>query len=241
MHGNGMPVKVALSRSTGTLREPLAAAARLPLSEAFPVYAWALENAVQRLGGAAQARTTLRPLFDALADITELAPRLEENAAARALRAARAARKASRPGAADPLVRMRIDPGDRAAAERVLRAWCAAHPSRSLLLSDRFFSPEELPWVRLLAEAMPSGCRITVLTSRHGQAQAKVPTPWEQAYRLHWRLRVAESAPPPVEIVILGTERGGQAPFHDRRLIAPGRAPASPSAGRSTRSEGRAT
>jgi hypothetical protein len=205
------------------LREPLAAAARLPLSDAFPIYAWAVENTVQRLGRApAQARTTLRPLFDALAQVTDLAPRLEEDADARARRAARAALKASRPaGGGDLRVAARIAPGDRAEAERVLRAWCAAHPSPSLMLGDRYFGPEELRWVRLLAEAMPPGCRITILTSRQGQAQAKVAQPWGLAYKHHWR-RIADNDPPPVEIVILGTAADGRAPFHDRRLVAAG-------------------
>src|SRR5262249_14285680 len=78
----------------------------------------------------------------------------------------------------------------------------------------------ELGWVRVLAEAMPPGCRITVFTSRHAQHTAKVPQPWEQAYKLEWR-RNTDSPPPPVELIILGTVRDGQAPFHDRRLIAP--------------------
>jgi hypothetical protein len=88
------------------------------------------------------------------------------------------------------------------------------------MVSDRFFGPDELRWIRLLGEAMLPRCRITVLTSRKGQT--RIAKPWEQTYKLHWRLKIAEGTPLPVEIVILGTMKDGQAPFHDRRIIVAG-------------------
>ena len=94
------------------LREPLVAAARLPLSEAFTIYVWALENAVRRLSGAApQVRTILHPMFLAIAQVTELAPQLEEDAEARAARTARAAARNS--ATDDVELTTRIGPGDR--------------------------------------------------------------------------------------------------------------------------------
>lgn len=203
------------------LRQPLAEVARLPLSESFPVYALSIENSIRRLGGTnLQARMNLRPLFEAMVEVTELVPQLVEDASARATRAARVARRPRDDGEGwfSELIRA----GQRVDAEQMLRAWCAAHRSPYVKLSDRFFTPEQLDWIRLLAEAMPPGCQITVLTSRQGQENAHVTRPWAQSYKLHWRLRVADQDAPPTEIVIIGTEKEGIAPFHDRRIVVAG-------------------
>jgi hypothetical protein len=57
-------------------RDPVRLAANHPLKRAYPILAWAVENAVQRLSNTDQANTTLRQLFDATCLAAEISVRM---------------------------------------------------------------------------------------------------------------------------------------------------------------------
>src|SRR5437763_1236030 len=67
-----------LTASGGTRAWPrwLHRAAMLPLSEAYPILAWVIENAVRRYSTTQQAATYLRPLYNAMVLSAELAGRV---------------------------------------------------------------------------------------------------------------------------------------------------------------------
>ena len=48
-------------------------------------------------------------------------------------------------------------------------------------------------------------------------------TPWDEAYRHHWRIHIsANQDPPDTEIVIVGTTSGGELPIHERWWLTHG-------------------
>jgi len=58
------------------MRNYVEAAAELPLNMAYPIFAWAVENATQRYAKTAQANTHLLPMFEATMLGAELAARI---------------------------------------------------------------------------------------------------------------------------------------------------------------------
>ena len=55
------------------LRQAVRAAGRYPLRDAFPIFAWVIENAARRFSGSSQSRSAVRVIFEAAIHATNLA------------------------------------------------------------------------------------------------------------------------------------------------------------------------
>jgi hypothetical protein len=50
-----------------------------------------------------------------------------------------------------------------------------------------------------------------------------VSFPWEEAYRRYWYENLSDQKPPETDIVIVGTQKGGDLPIHDRWWVTGGK------------------
>jgi DNA-binding transcriptional regulator GbsR (MarR family) len=194
------------------LRKYLDQAAHQPLSWAYSVFSWYLENAVIRYSKTDQAATFLRPMFNACVVGAELAGRIAGKDLVR-LRALKV-RSNTLSGAQTVL----ITPSSREEAERVLTAWFEQHLGESVMIHDPYFSPKDLHWLQLIRTSKPH-CRICIVASRIHQPTLKTGEQLDEMYSRAWK-ESYDQTPPRAEIAILGGERSGESPIHDRWLIS---------------------
>jgi hypothetical protein len=196
------------------LRKYLELAAGQPLNRAYSVLCWYIENAVVRYSKTDQAPTFLRPMFDACVVGAELAGQIAGKALIRlkALKSHSTALSGTRS--------LLITPGTREEAIRILSAWFERYLGEKVNLHDPYFTPNDLSWLQVIRSAKPS-CRICVLTSRVQQPALKSGQDLEEMYLNAWRGGFDQS-PPNAEIAIIGGEKGGESPIHDRWLVSSG-------------------
>jgi hypothetical protein len=90
-----------------------------------------------------------------------------------------------------------------------------------LIICDAFFGPPDLEVLQLLSAVNPE-FKVQILTSRKHQLNQGLRTPWEDAYRDYWMLRVSDQQPPSKEIVVVGTQTKQESPLHDRWWLTTG-------------------
>ncbi|HUY78628.1 MAG TPA: hypothetical protein VMV29_17790, partial [Ktedonobacterales bacterium] len=200
-------------------------ASQSPLSDAYPIYAWILENAAVRFRFQrpnAAVDSSLRVLFEATVNATELAGKLIAYTSQRALESARysAYYTTDQAPSSETGIRL-IRTGEHEAAVEYIRAWLMAHAVDYLLLIDPYFSRQDLEWLNLMAEACP-GLPVNILTGARAQHQEQLEGTLDELYQAHWRQAVSDQAPPPTQVTVVGIGKGGPAPFHDRWLLTHG-------------------
>lgn len=197
------------------IRNIIGFAAHMSLAESYPLMAWAIEHTVYKYANDTEARARLTYLFDSTVTAANLALQLGANATDRAKRVKDYS--PSSPATTTGLIRV----GDREAAIRFIRTWFEQSVHEYVKIADPYFGPDELEWVRLLADSVRD-CRVQVLTSRKAQQQSGIQTPWEDSYNLHWKLKISDQEPPDTEIVVAGRKPHGDSPIHDRFIITKG-------------------
>ena len=185
-------------------------AASLPLQKAYPILAWAIENAIRRLSRTDQARTHLVPLFEAAVLGTELAGRIAARSSDQVKQVKQYAQKT-----VEDQTNIIIRAGEREKALQFLKEWFAHSVSEYLKICDQFFGVNDLEILQILKSANP-GVKCSVLTSRKQQAQDKLSQQWDEAFQNHWRIHISDQEPPTTKIVIVGVESSGKSPIHER-------------------------
>lgn len=180
----------------------LLAAGNLDLPRAFPVIAWAVENAKRRTSAPRGIAETVRPIFESLLFVAEL---LRQSNQLRDL-----PRKVPS-GSRDNLDRSIFNPGERAQALAYVKTWLEDGHKDWITITDPYFDLEALEAVALI-ESVNAHCNISVLTSlghlrsRH----ATDPAQWHDRW-----LSIANHQPPQTHIVAVSDSRG-RFPIHDR-------------------------
>ncbi len=182
-------------------------AARLPLSEAYPILAWIIENATVRFAKTDQALTHLRPLFEATVLGAELAGRITM----RTLATGRRARLQPNTSGDDGVIL--FGAGDRTEVMSFLRSWLEQEATSYLTICDEYFGPEDLEVLKLLNAVNPT-CRVSILTSQKHLHQKSISNP-EEVFRREWR-RLSDQEPPDTEVLVVGLASSGKSPIHDR-------------------------
>ncbi len=196
-------------------REFLLTAAKHPLEKTYPILAWIIENAIRRFATTSLAKTHLRSVYYATLLGVELTGKM-------VLRSSDQARRAKDyVGRSIDSSSFIINPGTREATLGLFRDWFENEVKDYLLIVDPFFGPEYLEILNLLNAVNP-GVRVGILTSSKRHKDREIRTPWEDAYRDHWLLKVSDQQPPFTEIVIVGTKRKHESPIHDRWLLTNG-------------------
>jgi hypothetical protein len=198
------------SKSQEDVRDYVSIASQMPVSDAYPILAWVIGNAVTRFAGTDQAASILRPIFEA----TLIASRIAGRMADHNLRVVRAAFVGDRPsqiGGSSNLIRA----GERDLAMSRIRVWLEQRVNEYLTICDPFFGPADLDVLKLILSIKPN-IQVRILSSLKHQMQEKVETPYEETYRSHWRTQIADQDPPDTEITLVGTQKANDSPIHDR-------------------------
>jgi hypothetical protein len=185
----------------------------LPLEKAYPIWAWVIENAVQRFSKTDAARTHLRPIFEATLQGVAMCEKIAARSSTIIKRTTNLIATSSK--GQSTLVRA----GERDKALEFLMDWFTNGVREYLKICDPYFGLDDLPLLQLLKSASPT-CRVQILTSK--EHNKNIPQPQDEAYLAHWRLKVSDQEPPETEIVIAGIEGSGKSPIHDRWWLTSG-------------------
>jgi hypothetical protein len=183
-----------------------------PLSQAYPIMCWVIQNSVLRFRNGDQEVSRLVPILDA----TLLSAGLAQQLAARTLEEFRAAKDDSRIKESRELIVVR--PGERDRAFEFVKTWVDSHVQEYIKICDPYFCLADLPILKLIKEVRPN-CSVSILTSRIQQQRAGIATPFEDSYKQYYRSHVLSDDPPPTEVVIAGVGSPGDSPIHDRWLL----------------------
>jgi len=197
-------------------RDFIQVAAKHPLDQTYPIFAWAIENVIRRFANIDQAKSHLRSIFLA----TFLGVELAEKMAARSSAQVKRAKDYSVQLSETPNIIFR--PGSREEVLEILRDWFEHEVRDFLIICDQFFGPPDLEVLNLLNAVNPE-CKVQILTSRKHQTDLRLQIPWEEAYRDYWISRVSDQQPPSTEIVVVGTQTRQESPVHDRWWLTAGR------------------
>lgn len=206
---------MAANRKLESLREFARVAASLPFTEAYPILALVIGNAVARFSHTDQARTILRPMFEATLLASQIAARMADQNNRIALTAF--AGVDSTAGAINPDL---IKAGQRDLAVRRIEQWIAEKVGEYLTISDPFFGPGDLDVLRMILAIKP-GTKVRVLTSLKHQKQEQVAEPYGHTYSQRWHSDFSSQDPPDTEIAVVGTKTG-DSPIHDRWWLTAG-------------------
>jgi len=186
-------------------------AATLPISEAYPILAWIIENTTRRMSNTPQARSSIIPIFNTTLQGAELAARLTTRFTHRLDLIKKDAIRRS--GISKSVI---IKARERDKAIKLLSQWFEDEVQDYLKICDPYFSHEDLDILRLLYFVKPN-CEVYVLTSR--KHQDKGIQNLEDHYRSYWRSHFPGIKLPKIEIIVVGTQSSGDSPIHERWLL----------------------
>src|SRR5262245_56610909 len=178
-------------------RDPIVAASNYPLSEAYPILAWEIENAIQRFSNTDQARTILRQVFDATLMAAEIYARMSTRFSDQLKRAKDRRAQENEEGL------ILVSAGDREKALRALQDWFVHDVKDYLKICDQFFGSSDLELLMLIRSANPK-CNVYILTSKKHHDNERIFSP-QTEYLEYWR-RISDQDPPETDIVIVGIE-----------------------------------
>jgi uncharacterized protein YnzC (UPF0291/DUF896 family) len=189
-------------------------ASEKPLREAYPIFCFVLENAVQRRAQADEARLFLRKMFEATLRACELTFLV-------AIRPSKKRKSQSILNRSVCTGRKIIHARQRSEAIEYLRRWLQDNAKEYLRVCDPYFGPKDLEILQLVLESAPT-LAVQVLTSRRNQDREKVRQPWVSTYRRYWHENFSEQDPPLTDVYVVGTASGNH-PIHDRWWLTRGR------------------
>lgn len=202
----------AETRHVRTTRDLAKLAASAPLEDAYPIFAWIIENAIQRRAQAGEAKRLVRDLFEACMLGCDLA-------ANSVLCLPHSPRMHMPNRSVSSEDRTVIRPGERDRALDVLREWIANEADEYLKISDPYFTPVDLEILQLVLSGSPK-LKLKIVTSKKQQLEKRIDWPWEDAYHRYWKEHFSEQGPPDTTVYIVGTQETYELPLHERWWIS---------------------
>jgi hypothetical protein len=196
-----------------TYSEMIQKCSSLPITESFPVFALAIENANIKYENTPHATEFLKPLFDGTLLGAELLWAIVSHSTSQQKKSFQCEIETV------SSTHLFVRAGERAKAIEYIQSWMEADLSGYLKLCDPYFGPEELDILKLILAVNPL-CNVSILTSRKHQKMIKLSEPIDEYYRDYWHANISEQEPPPTEIIIFGVEQSGEPPIHDRWLLS---------------------
>ena len=182
-----------------------------PFSETYPLFALAVESMVIRYKDTAEAANYLRAIFDGAMRASELIWRVTVRTNGMIPVPARD----TQPDTSSILIRA----GERDKAVQFIEDWLKTQCAQYLKICDPYFSPEDLEWVRKIQAILPN-LPIQILTGINHQKELGKAKDLTDSYRNYWRINLTDQPAPETEIWIVGTEKDGNFPIHDRWILS---------------------
>ena len=191
------------------LRDMLVCASNFPLHTSYPMYSWVLTNVMMKYGETTDAQKYIRDMFEGFlrgAEFYFLVVAGESELSERP--------KWQEMG--DDGTHILIHRGEREKALSYIKEWTRAHAEEYLVVVDPYFGPEELEFLVQVMDIDPY-LRVRILTGKRHHQGYRDGLP--NVYSAAWR-DLCDQTPPETEVLVIGTEGTGNAPFHDRWILS---------------------
>ncbi|MEX2376081.1 MAG: ATP-binding protein [Dehalococcoidia bacterium] len=202
------------------LSEYIEASKGLALSEAYPLFAWAIENTVLRHSHNPERREQLSGLYRGIKRATQVVLQLADMA----LRGSPTNLGTSQSTAELSAKSRTFGLGQKEEARSWLTRWLELHGNEYLIVCDPYFGPNDLDLLTLVNSVNP-GLKVRILTSgKHLNnlvRSGKVREPMWESFDEEWE-RLSDQEPPPTKIVIAGVRGNQDLPIHDRWWLTKG-------------------
>ena len=191
------------------LRDMLSHASNFPLHTSYPMYSWVITNIMMKYAGEGEASKYIREVFDGVVRGVEFYFLV---AGGDATLSERGQWKESAGESTHVLIRH----GEKDRAYRYIMEWVRRSADEYLVVVDPYFGPEELNFLVSVMDIDPH-LRVHVLTGKwhHQGYQDGLPIVYSAAWRA-----LCDQPPPETEIMVVGREGTGAAPFHDRWILS---------------------
>lgn len=193
-------------------REMVDEASKMPMSEAYPLLACAIESIVQRFGRVDEQRGLLRGVYEATVASAEMAGVLGAWSTGQKKRILESCTSSAVEGIV-------VGIGERERAEEFVKQWIGAEKPQELWIVDPYFGRQELCWIRQIWEVVGE-CSIRVITSRAHQEQNGGLGNMEELYGAYWRRSISSDEPGDIQVAVIGLANTGKFPIHDRVMLA---------------------
>lgn len=195
------------------IKQLMTNAALFPLSEAYPVYSYAIENARLMYKGTGQSKVYFRSIFEAATQATDiLLEILSHNAGCRSASILTNSNTSDNKNFV-------VNIGERDKGLLYVKNWLLSiEELAEITICDPYFGPSELEFLKIVLEINPF-CKATILTSEQHQKNGDIKKPWDEEYKTYWRRELSEQDPLDTEIIICGIKPNGNMPIHDRWII----------------------
>jgi hypothetical protein len=181
-----------------------------PITEAFAVLSWIIQNTVDKHASSTKAAYYLRPLFEATLAGVELAGCL----ASRSFDEFKATQEQY-----ESMAERNADSEAFGKEEAIgfLRSWLDDNTGESVAICDAAFTPEDLLIVQMIRAVNPE-CRIEILTCKPSALPPEGMS-WEDVYTSQWR-NLSDQPPPPTRITMISSTAASECPIKAAWLIS---------------------
>ena len=193
------------ARPVDDFKRMLTRAPSLPFESAYSVWSWALENAIRKGGSNSKGEKVIVSLYHAvLASGELLASLLHGNVLAL--------------GAGSFPQSGLVKPGGRDSAFTSIMNWAKQIDGQTITITDPYFGPEDVDLLFEIAKAAPSS-DLQVLTGRRHLKKVVSGGGYEEKFNESWR-SICDVTPSDISIFIIGVNKDGDHPIHDRWIVA---------------------
>ena len=195
------------------IKQLISQAALFPLSDAYPIYSYAIENIRLTYKNTEQSKKYCLPMFEVNKQAVEI---LLEILSHKSGLMSNTILSSSNTSNGNGLI---VKVGERDEAIKYIKNWLLSLDNLTdIEICDPYFGLDELEMLNLVLEVSPH-CRVVVLTSESYQNTSNLSKPWDDAYKNHWKYNVSDQDPLDTEIIICGIKPNGNMPVHDRWII----------------------
>ena len=191
------------------LRDMLVCASNYPLDTAYPMYSWVITNVMMKYADSKDSKNYIREIFEGFvrgSDFGILTSGNEQDAGIHP-------KWEDRGEVGSHIL---VLPGERDRGMEFICDWIREKSDDYVVIVDPYYGPEQLDFVVQIMDIQPS-LVIKILTSK--KHNSKHAGGISDTYLAAWR-DLCDQSPPDTEILVVGIEGTGEAPFHDRWILS---------------------
>lgn len=185
------------------------AASKLPIGQAYPTFAWAVENLARRHSDGHEGQTLLRGLFGSMLLGCDLAERLWRMTSQQPTSGALLA------SGAEPQPSIVVRAGERGVALKYIREFIQSTAGGFVKIADPYLGPDEIVEILRLLRDCGIDSEVQIITSWRHFVKEQIPSPWDDQIRQTWR-RASDQRPLPTRVVVASLGASADSPVHDR-------------------------
>jgi hypothetical protein len=191
----------------------LGQASKLPLRRSFAIYLWWVVNGVKRIQDSPNTQSIIGSIFESSVALSYFTLQIN----AKTKEQLKHFQKLNKSNELQTEVVTVVDIRNVDEVKEFLRLWLSQHLGESLLISDPYFTQEDL-WLLNIVLSERADCKVTIVTGEKCIDNMSRP---DLAFGSEWK-RVSDQNPPDTNVIVVSSDNVGVSPIHDRFWLSNG-------------------